>query len=68
MASGMEVPSTNVGPDTGSVDRIFAVSISHARQIPQQYLKLCHDPFLPHPFPFIIHVSSYYLLRTATKA
>jgi hypothetical protein len=33
----------------------FVVFPSSSRLMPEQYLKVDHDHFLPHPFQFIIH-------------
>jgi hypothetical protein len=40
--------------------RSFAVFLSPSRQMLGYYLKLYHDCFLPNPFQFIIHLSSFH--------
>jgi hypothetical protein len=42
-------------PETGYPDRFFVVF----HVISEMDLKLKHDRFLPHPLPFIIHLSSF---------
>jgi hypothetical protein len=44
-----EVQGSNLGPETGA-DRHIVIFLSPSSQIPEQYLKLGHDRFHPHPF------------------
>jgi hypothetical protein len=50
----LKVLASNLGRGTNYPDS-DVVSLSPYRQIPEKWLKLGHDHFLPHPIQFIIH-------------
>jgi hypothetical protein len=53
-----EVLGSNLGPETGYPDCGFSwFSSVLTGKLWDSTLKLGHDPFLPHPFQFIIHLS-----------
>jgi hypothetical protein len=62
LLSSHEIPSSNLGPETGYSDKTFVGFLSPCRQTPRQCLKFGRDSFLPNPFQFIIHNATPMLL------
>jgi hypothetical protein len=58
LLSILNVPGSNLGPEAGynNYDHPWISSVSLGVVV---YLKLRNDRFLPHPFQFVIHLSSY---------
>jgi hypothetical protein len=52
-ASYMEIPVSNLGPETYNYDKEFRVFLSHLKQIPASFLRLDYDRFLPDSSQFI---------------
>jgi hypothetical protein len=55
-----QVPRSTLGKRTGSMTWLSIIFSTPSWQMPQQRLKLGLDRFLPHPFQFITHSSSYH--------
>jgi hypothetical protein len=53
-----EVPGSNLDPETGCPDRDYMVFSVPPGKFRKRTSKLGHDHFLPHPFQFIIYLSS----------
>jgi hypothetical protein len=50
-----DVQSSNLGAETGYLNRFSVEFLDPSRQMPEQYLTLARSPLLPEPFQFIIH-------------
>jgi hypothetical protein len=66
--SGVEVPGSNFGLETGYHDWGFRGFPQSLQEMPGQYPKLGHDRFLPHPFQFIIRYHPVILWSELLKA
>jgi hypothetical protein len=49
-----EIPDSNLDPETDIMTDAYVVLLSLSRQMPEQYLKICHGNYPSHHFQFII--------------
>jgi hypothetical protein len=51
----LELPDSNLGPESGYPEILFAASVNSSRQTQRQYVKSGHDRFLLHPFQLVFN-------------